>query len=172
MSINEGSPEKLNSRCPVCDSDDWKLLSVVYLNAVTHVLSETRGSSTFIGAGSAGVGIGLGWEKSATAGEHRTGLATLTAPPAPPNEKRPNFDPKGSFFFGWSPEGWKANQERLQRIWDAYDSEKRKWDETRMCQRCGAQYVPPVPEPKPEPLVWPELPEQSASNLEWPKLID
>lgn len=138
--------------CPKCQSDDWKLTSLIFSQGVSLSSSSSQG----IGIGTGGVGVGA----ATTSGVTQSRLSMMAAPPTAPNAGRlPTFalfvGALGGTLFCASLDmgqissvavglviGLAAAWFVLQKLEGgeklaAYESELKRWQEQRMCQRCG-----------------------------------
>lgn len=135
--------------CPKCQSDDWKLASLVHREGLTHVAIASKGVGMGVGGG--GVGIGVGGGK--TEGIHQTEASKLAAPPS-------GFLASGGFmvgvlvsgilalFSGWWLLLTVACLVGLMITWssdaEAHQVAMASWADVRMCQRCGTFYKLPT----------------------------
>ena len=77
--------------CPNCQSEDWKLASVIYAEGTTTVEASTSGSTLGVGAGTGGLGVGYAMSSSNTLGSHRTLSSQAAAPPVLPPHPGPKI---------------------------------------------------------------------------------
>lgn len=135
--------------CPKCQSDDWKLASLVYAEGLTHVSTASQGGG--IGVGTGGIGVGVGGGK--TTGTHQTALSRLAAPPSGLSASIACL--AGVLLFSLLAWLFSAAWLVLTAFcafgviaWWSSDIEANKaamaeWSDRRMCQRCGALYGSP-----------------------------
>lgn len=133
--------------CPTCNSDDWKLASLVYEEGLQVVDTRTSGGAVGVGTGGFGGGVASG----KTTGTVQSALSQRASPPSgmPMTTlcmvafllttvfglfKSIWFAVAGLCLVGaiamWPSEA-KAHQATLEI-----------WRKTRMCLRCGHFYVP------------------------------
>jgi hypothetical protein len=146
--------------CPRCQSDDWKLASLVNREGITHVATKSGGVGVGYYRGRFGVGVGGG----STDGTHQTQLSKLAAPPTGDCWQKylSILLLAGAFLLGAPC--------FLERFFEGYwiwelvvsaavcliaalclmpsafaklEAEMAIWRSLRMCQRCGAFYSPP-----------------------------
>ena len=140
--------------CPKCDSDDWKLASVVYNEGFTNVRTSSIGVASNGGVGVAG-----------TSGKHQTESSRLAAPPtAPSNSVNGCSGCLGLFLIVMTPASMIAvlqnitafptalffgfcaylyikimsekNKEYSENS-DNWNIAFQKWQNQKVCQRCG-----------------------------------
>ena len=68
-------------KCGSCGSEDIQKLSVVYETGTSNIDARTTGSSTGLGIGRGGLGVGTAFNSSRTRGTQTTELAKRAAPP-------------------------------------------------------------------------------------------
>ena len=134
--------------CPKCQSDDWKLASLVHKEGLTHVATTSKGVGVGIFAG--GIGAGVGGAK--TSGMYQTELSKLAAPPS-------GLDASSVFILGAFVFGllgiFNNGQWFLLAVgcivgvfntWSldmkAHETAMAEWQNVKLCQRCGTFYNP------------------------------
>lgn len=135
--------------CPRCNSSDWKLLSLVHKEGLTHVETNSRGGA--FGISNAGIGAAATGSKSS--GSHQTELSKLAAPPAGFGVSALML--MGTIIFGllgwiFSPWWFFVAVACVVGLGAASPAEKRdheialsQWENRRMCLRCGTFFDPP-----------------------------
>jgi hypothetical protein len=159
----ESSPAQqkdLSMACPRCQSEDWKLASLVYNEGRSSI--ETKSNGAGIGISGGGIGAGIGG--ATTSGTQQTVLSKLAAPP---DDFVAVVFLMGGIVFGFL---WIIcfldwiifNDNLVIVLWCFFllaigcivgafkrmDSPKchiamEKWSKKRLCQRCGTFYDPP-----------------------------
>lgn len=139
-------------KCPKCDSEDWKLASMVFKEGLGTIDSSTKGFA--VGTG----GISVGSAK--TEGWSQTHISRMASPPAPPDVG--NLDKAAlvvvalivvlicaALDFGkWTSItiGCIAGLFAFLSVGNAflgpekqaaYQEKCRRWEEQKMCMRCG-----------------------------------
>jgi hypothetical protein len=147
--------------CPKCNSDEWKLASLVHTEGKSYSFSHSSASG--IGIGTGGLGIGIGGAN--TSGINQTQLSAIAAPPTRADIQFYilgggailvfpivfilmlifNFSAGPAATLWWflvpiALIGYGLSI-REQAIED-YDNNLKKWNDTRMCLRCGKFYLP------------------------------
>lgn len=134
--------------CPTCESDDWRLASLVYQEGLVHVSANTTGGT--VGMSKAGVGIGAVGAK--TSGVHQTELSRQAAPPE--GSSIPELFGYGIVIFGflgWAFSSWwllLAAGCAIGAVTTLLSESKERaaamarWKLLRHCQRCGGFYSP------------------------------
>lgn len=134
--------------CPHCDSDDWKLASLVYQSGLTHVDTST----TAVGVGFTDDGMDPGVGVGDTVGTHQTELSRLAAPPI--GYRWTTALIKTCLFFavlGWLfTEGlylFAVISGGIALLLAPLEYRQHRnamttWERTRVCQCCGTFYFP------------------------------
>lgn len=137
--------------CPKCNSDDWKLASLVYKEGITHVNAESSG----VGVGISASGLGAGIGKSKTSGIHQSETSKIATPPkaqTPPLSKGEIISGGigllilGFVFSYWfilvgliiCPIAWLLWRPEDENF---VDQRMENWENSRVCQRCGEIYL-------------------------------
>jgi hypothetical protein len=74
-------------RCPSCNSDDWKLASLVYMEGLTNSRFRTKGRSVSVarnGLRNGHFSVGTAAYSGAVTGRSQTALSQIAAPPQKP----------------------------------------------------------------------------------------
>lgn len=134
--------------CPTCESEDWRLASLVYQEGLIHVSVNTMGGT--VGMSKAGVGVGA--VGANTSGVHQTELSKQAAPPE--GSSAPELFGYGAVicgFLGWMFSAWwllLAVGCAIGAVTILFSDSKEqaaamaRWKLLRHCQRCGVFYSP------------------------------
>lgn len=158
----------ISGSCPQCQSDDWKSPQMMYLTGLTYVNSKTKGSESGmgigIGRGRGGIDMTSSNYQESSLGLQQSELSRRFSPPKASlfteskqdlvDEIKLNMhSEKNRLELKESDKGWwpkNANDvyrgrvvEALNKIIELDEFEKRKliWDEARVCQSCGTEYL-------------------------------
>jgi hypothetical protein len=142
--------------CPRCGSPDWKIASQVHREGLSNISTESN--SHGVGLSGAGIGVGLG--QSSTQGTSQTALSYSARPPEDPRAGKFSvlylvFLGVVMFFAVYELDFLVGVVlvvaaaivplfliDSLVRLIPApdYEAKLKRWNETRVCTRCGQFY--------------------------------